>query len=173
MDPERLALDVHDRLDEVCALIEGARAMPMSASVLVNRADVLQLLEELRDALPEEVRHAELVLSDRDAVIEEGRAEAERLVVDAREEQQRLVASTEILARARIQAEDLLAEARREAARMRRDVDGYVDTKLGNFEIVLDRTLAAVQRGREKLAARQEAAVSADPLDDRPLPDHG
>jgi len=90
-------VDVHDKLDELAAVIENARSMPMSASCVVNRGEVLGLLEELRELLPEEFRHAEMLLQDREAVVDEGSREATRLIAEARAEQARLVSQSEVL----------------------------------------------------------------------------
>ena len=147
-------MDVHDKLDELVAVLENARSMPMSASCVVNRGEVLGLLEELRELLPEEFRHAEMLLHDREAVVDEGRREAARLVEEARAEQARLVSETEVLAAAERAAQEVRDAAAEEARGMRGEVDDYVDAKLANFEVVLDKTLAAVHRGREKLRGR-------------------
>ncbi len=144
-------MDIHDKLDELIALIEGARSMPMSASCVVNRGEVLGLLEELRELLPEEFRHAQLLLADREAVIEEGRRQVERLIDTARNERSRMVDQTDVAAEAKREAERIRAEVYDEAVALRAQVDDYVDTKLANFEVVLEKTLSAVQRGREKL----------------------
>lgn len=149
-------MDVHDKLDEIVAVVENARAMPMSASCIVNRGDVLGLLDELRQLLPEEFRHAELLLADRQAVIDEGHREAASLVEQARGEQARLVSESEVWAEASRQAQSIVDDARTEAERMRREVDDYVDAKLANFEVVLTKTVATVRRGRDKLHGRHE-----------------
>ena len=57
-------MDVHDKLDELISTVENARAMPMSASCIVNRGEVLGLLEEVRGLLPEEFRHAQMLLAE-------------------------------------------------------------------------------------------------------------
>ncbi|MDP8910039.1 MAG: hypothetical protein M3N47_13205 [Chloroflexota bacterium] len=144
-------MDVHDKLDEVIAVIERARSMPMSASCVVNRTEVLGLLEELRELLPEEFRHAQLLLQDREAVIEEGRREVERLIEAARTERGRMVAQTDVVSEAMRHADQIRAEVYEEAVALRAQVDDYVESKLANFEVVLEKTLTAVQRGREKL----------------------
>lgn len=149
-------MDVHDKLDELAAIVESARSMPMSASCIVNRAEVLGLIEEIRELLPEEFRHAELLLSDREAVLDEGRREAERIIAAAREERERLLSETEVVSEAGRVAEEVKAAAAAEALAMRNEVDDYVDTKLANFEVALHKTLAAVHRGREKLQGRTE-----------------
>ncbi len=58
--------------------------MPMSASCILNRSEVLALVDDIRELLPEEFRHAEMLLQDREAVIEEGRREVDRLLNEAR-----------------------------------------------------------------------------------------
>jgi len=164
-------VDVHEKLDELAAVIQGARSMPMSASCIVNRGDVLALIDEVRALLPEEFRHAELLLRDREAVVEEGREEAERIVAAAQEERLRLVSETEVAAQAELAAEQIRAAAEEESATMRREVDDYVDAKLANFEVVLEKTLAAVHRGRDKLRGRSDYAEdSVDELEPGPLP---
>jgi cell division septum initiation protein DivIVA len=165
-------VDVHDKLDELTAVIENARSMPMSASCVVNRGEVLGLLEELRELLPEEFRHAEMLLHDREAVVDEGRREAARLVEEARAEQGRLVSQTEVMAAAERAAQEVRDAAAEEARGMRGEVDDYVDAKLANFEVALEKTLAAVHRGREKLRGRSSHegfggdAGPGHPLDD-------
>ena len=144
-------MDVHEKLDEITALVENARAMPMSSSCIVNRAEVVTLLEELRALLPEEFDLAEQLLAGRDQVVAEGREEADQIVAAAHEERMRLVSETEVFAQAQLEASRVRGEAADEAESMRQQVDAYVDGKLATFEITLNKTLAAVHRGRDKL----------------------
>jgi hypothetical protein len=149
-------VDVHEKLDELTELVEGARAMPMSSSCIINRAELLTLLEELRALLPAEFDLAEQLLAERDKVVSEGRDQADEIVAAAHEERLRLVSETEVFAQAQREASQVRADAEEDAESMRQQVDDYVDSKLANFEITLDKTLAAVHRGREKLRAREE-----------------
>lgn len=153
-------MDVHAKLDELDATIEQARSMPMSASCIVNRTEVRALIDELRELLPEEFHHAELLLADRESVVEEGRNEAKRVLDEAYAERDRLVSETEVVAEARRTADATVTAAAEEAAMMRQEVDDYVDAKLANFEVVLGKTLAAVERGRDRL---RERAVEDEP----------
>jgi cell division septum initiation protein DivIVA len=148
--------EVHSKLAEITQLVDGARAMPMSASCVVNRADLLALLGDLEALLPATLSQAQEVLGDRESVVEEGRREAEKIVAAARAERRRLVEATEVHEEATSEAERLLAEARQSAEAMRVEVEDYVDAKLANFEIVLTKTLSAVERGRQKLSGRHE-----------------
>ncbi len=159
-------MDVHEKLDELSSLVEEARSMPMSASCIVNRAELLGLLEELRELLPEEFRHAQLLLDDREAVVEEGRREAQRVIAEAEVQRDLLTSETAVMAAAEVRAEEIRLAAVEEAQTMRAEVDDYVDSKLANFEVVLDKTMAAVHRGRDKLRGRTDHDHFAGPHDD-------
>jgi hypothetical protein len=160
-------VEVQGKLDEIVAMVEGARAMPMSASCIVNRGDLLRLLDELRHMLPAELADAATLLRERDDVVASGRREAERIIAEAHEEQARLVSETEVMRQAAESSEQVRAEAEQQARIMRSEVDDYVDAKLANFEIVLNKTLAAVLRGREKLSTRQDEAAESLPEDEQ------
>jgi cell division septum initiation protein DivIVA len=164
-------MTLHDKLDEIVATIEGARAMPMSASCIVNRSELLAQMEELRELLPGQLAQAQELLQSREDVVEDGRSEAQHIIDEAKRERARLIARTEIAQEATREAERIVAEAEEEATRMRDDVDDYVDTKLANFEVVLGKTIAAVERGREKLRGRHplDELRSAE-ADESPLP---
>ncbi|WP_327190674.1 cell division initiation protein [Streptomyces xinghaiensis] len=147
-------MDVQKKLDEVVDTVRGARSMPMSASCVVNRTELLALLEEIREALPGSLAQAQEVLGGREQVVEEARREAGRVIESAHAERASLISGTEIARQARSEADRILGEARREAEEIRAEADDYVDSKLANFEVVLTKTLGSVDRGREKLLGR-------------------
>jgi cell division septum initiation protein DivIVA len=166
-------VDVHAKLDELTALIDNARAMPMSASCVVNRAEVLTALDEIRGLLPAEIADAQRVIDERAAVVAEGHAEAERIIEAAKAERTRLISRTEVMREASREAEQALTAARADAERMRIEIDDYVDGKLANFEVVLHKTLQAVEKGRAKISGRHEldALRETADLDESPLPE--
>ena len=163
-------MDVHAKLDELTALVENARAMPMSASCVVNRGEVLDHIDDVRRLLPDELTAAERLLQDKRAVVAEGRVEAEEILEAARAERSRMVARTEVMREATSEAQQVLEAARADAERMRREIDDYVDGKLANFEVVLHKTTAAVAKGRAKISGRSELATLASAPDEAPLP---
>ncbi|MEU3403838.1 cell division initiation protein [Streptomyces sp. NPDC006670] len=147
-------MDVQKKLDEIVAAVGGARSMPMSASCVVNRAELLARLEEVRQALPGSLAQARELIGGRDQMVEEARREADRIIASAHAQRGSLVSDTEIARRSQDEADRILADARREAAEIRAEADDYVDGKLANFEVVLSKTIGAVDRGREKLLGR-------------------
>ncbi|MGW3987339.1 ATP synthase F0 subunit B [Streptomyces sp. NPDC004830] len=144
-------MDVQKKLDEIVTAVSGARSMPMSASCVVNRAELLAMLEELRAALPDSLAEARELIGDREQMVEQARQEAQRIIDSAHAERGSLVSGTEIARRSQAEADRILAEARQEAEEVRAEADEYVDSKLANFEVVLTKTLGSVGRGREKL----------------------
>ncbi|MFF3503003.1 ATP synthase F0 subunit B [Streptomyces sp. NPDC003247] len=144
-------MDVQKKLDEIVTAVSSARSMPMSASCVVNRADLLALLEEVRAALPDSLAEARELIGGREQMVEQARQEAERIIETAHAERGSLISDTEIARRSQTEADRILAEARTEAEEVRAEADDYVDSKLANFEVVLTKTLGSVGRGREKL----------------------
>jgi len=161
-------VEIHDKLAELSRLAEDARAMPMSASCIVNRAELIGLVAEIERLLPEDLGRARALLSDRHEVIDLGRQEAARLGDEARAEQVRLVAQTSVSRAAEEEADRILAVARSEAEATRAEVDEYVDGKLANFEVVLLKAMQAVTRGRERMRGMRDEDAFAD-LDDGPF----
>jgi len=153
-------MNIHDQLNELEAMVRGAKAMPMSASCLVNRPHTLQAIERLRDALPTDLDHADALLADRDAVMATGQEQAERLLESARAERAELIEHSDVLRAARAHAGAVTAEARSEATRLLADADDYVDRKLAEFEVVLNQLGVQVNNGRERLVARREADLA-------------
>lgn len=163
-------VDPLDRIDEISAFVESARSMPMSSNAIVNRNDMLAMLDELRADLPTEIRRAQALLDERDKVIAGGQREAARIIGEGEVEHTRLVSVAEVTVSAEHEAARIVGEARAEAQRLRDEVEEYVDTTLANFEQMLNRTLATVERGRDKMRALSEIGGYEGQPEERPLP---
>ncbi|MGW4238880.1 cell division initiation protein [Streptomyces sp. NPDC004749] len=159
-------MDVQKKLDEIVDTVGSARSMPMSASCVVNRAELLAMLEEVREALPGSLAQAQELIGGREQMAEQARQEAGRILEAARAERATLLAGTAIARQSQEEADRILAEARREAEEIRAEADDYVDSKLANFEVVLTKTIGSVDRGREKLLGRSPGTGGED--DDAP-----
>jgi cell division septum initiation protein DivIVA len=152
--PQAAVSSLDDILDEIAGLVTSAKSMPMSASAIINRAEVLELVERARRAMPGEVRAAEGVLSGADDVIAGARHQAAALLDQARGRADELVTKEQVHAEAEARAAALLAESETKAAELMRNADDYCDRKLAQFEIDLGALVAQVQAGRERLASR-------------------
>jgi regulator of protease activity HflC (stomatin/prohibitin superfamily) len=123
----------------------------MSASCIVNRGEVIDIVEDIRASLPSEIQQADKLLDERELVLAEAEAEADRIIDSARAQAAELITQEWVYAAAVREADIVRRDSEYEADRMRQEVDDYVDAKLAGFEVALNKTLSAVSRGREKL----------------------
>ena len=165
-------MDIAGRLQQLEALIEEAKSMPLSSSVLVNRDEVLDMLHEMQQDLPEEIKQARWIVKDREELFAKARSEGEKIVAQAHEEQVRLARKEAVAERAEDEADRILTAAEDKARTMREEAEDYVDAKLAQFEIALRKileesqatsralakTLDQVEVGRERLRAPATAA---------------
>jgi len=160
---DRLGASVVRR--EVAALratVEEGRSMPMSASVVVHRADLLAGLDRLEGAVSSALATAGDVVTARDEVVAEGEAIALEIVRQAELERDRLVSDTEVFRLARAEAEQAVGSARAEAESLRAEAEQYLERRLAQFEHTLDRTLGEVRRGIANLTGRSALAAPDD-----------
>jgi regulator of protease activity HflC (stomatin/prohibitin superfamily) len=163
-------VDPLDRIDEIIAMVESARSVPMSRNCMVDRGEMIGALDELRADLPAELRKAAALLEERDNILDSGQREADRIMSEGEREHARLVSKHEITVAAEHEGNRIISEARAEAQRLREEVDDYVDTALANFEQFLTRALASIERGRDKMHALREIGSFVQGEDERPLP---
>ena len=145
--------DAEGMIQRALDVVTTARTMPLSASVLVDRQEVSDLLQGAMERLPDELRQARWLLRERDEFLAARQREADMLLDDVRAQAERMVQRTEIVRQANQVAQRILDDAREEARRLRHEAEDYCDQRLASFEIVLERTLKTVQAGREKLNA--------------------
>jgi len=146
-----------DRLDQ---LIDSAPEIPLTGKSLINAEEALDLIDKIRNTLPEEVKRAEWLTSEKDRMLKESQAEAERIVVQAEEYAAKMVSESEIVRRAHDEAKRIIENARREAREMEKGASEYAEGVLANLEAALQRTLSVVQQGRNELRSRQQEAAS-------------
>jgi cell division septum initiation protein DivIVA len=125
--------------------------MPMSTSVMVNKDEVLELLDDALEQLPDELRAARWLLKEREEFLAKVRREGDEILEQARARAERMVQRTEVVKAAEGRARKIIDEAQAEARRLRNETEDYCDQKLASFEIVLERTMKMVAAGRAKL----------------------
>jgi F0F1-type ATP synthase membrane subunit b/b' len=143
-----------EKLANLRELILNARSMPMSASCVVNRGEVLAAIDDVIENLPDEIADAQHVLDRSEAKIAEGQAEAGRILADAREHAARLAQHSEVVRVAEAEAERMRLDAQDEAAALRRETDAFIDSRMAGFESVLHKTASQVKTARSRLAER-------------------
>jgi len=158
-------MDLTTRLSQLEEMVRDAKSMPLSSSALLNRDEVLELIEDLKASLPDEIKQARWVVKDREELLAKARRDAEAMVEQARAEQLRLASHEAVMQRAKEEAERIVQEADEDARRLRLEAEDYVDAKLaqleGTLQRILEETIASndalsktidqVVAGREKL----------------------
>ena len=165
-------MDLAGRLQQLEEMVREAKSMPLSSSALLNRDEVLEMLAEMQESLPEEIKQARWIVKDREELLGKARQDAERIVEQAREDQLRMARKEDIVHRAEEEADRIVAEAEQQAQDARAEAESYVDARLAQFEIALRRileeaqvttralakTLDQVEVGRDRLRAPTTAA---------------
>jgi hypothetical protein len=160
-------MDSIEKLNTAIAMIEEARGVPLSASCVVHRGEMLEILQSARDFLPVDFLTAESILNERDQIIDEGRSSAEAMIATTREDVSRMIEQTSIVQAARDEAQRILVDARAVAEEERREVEAYIDARLATLEVILNKTLDAVARGRERLEGAGDNDVLSQLNSDR------
>ena len=131
-------MDVLVLIDKLDDLVHNARPVPLTDQVRVDREEVYDLLDQMRATIPEEIKQARWI------------------VKEARERQQQLISQEEITKQAERAADDIIEDARAREREIRLGAEDYADEILNTLEVNLQKFLAAVQRGRDRLAGRDE-----------------
>ena len=160
-------MDSIEKISTAITLIEEARGVPLSASCVVHRGEILEILDGAKEALPEDLYRAEDIIAQREKLIEEGRSSSEQVIATAREDVARMIEQTAIVQAARDEAQRILDEARVLAADERAEVESYIDGRLATLEVILNKTMDAVARGRERLDGANDKDVLSQLADDK------
>ena len=160
-------MDSIEKLTAAISMVEEARGVPLSASCVLHRGEILEVLDGARAALPNDLEAARKILASRDSLIEEGRTSAEALIASAREEVSRMIEQTAIVSAAREEAQHILDDAHLEADQEREEVEKYIDSRLATLEVILNKTSDAIARGRERLAGAGDKDVLSQLANDK------
>ena len=161
-----MPMDSIEKLNTAISMVEEARGVPLSASCVVHRGEILEILEGAREYLPSDLYEAEKIILDKEKLIEEGRSSAEQMIATAREDVSRMIEQTAIVQSARDEAQRILDDARDVAAQEREEVEAYIDGRLATLEVILNKTMEAVARGRERLEGANDKDVLSQLSDD-------
>jgi cell division septum initiation protein DivIVA len=154
--------DIIRRLDALRNAVDEARSVPMSASVMVNRTEIRELLAELEMTIDSTLSQATEVVGERDALVDTGRLEALEILREAERTREAMASDTDVYKLAQQRAEELRTAVEAEAAAVRAETEEYVEAKLANFEDTVERTVAAVRKGRAELAGPDAPPLDAE-----------
>ena len=151
-------MDVLVLIDKLDDLVHNAKSVPMTDQVRVDKEEIYDILDQMRATIPEEIKQARWIVKERQEMLAEAKREAERIVKEARERQEKLISQEEITKQAERAAEDIIEDARARVREIRLGAEDYADDIHNTLEINLTKFIGAVQRGRDRLAGKDEPA---------------
>ncbi|PWH12249.1 MAG: ATPase [Anaerolineae bacterium] len=162
-------LHLVDRLEE---LFNEARAVPFTRNVVVDEDKMLDIIDQMRVSIPEEVKKAQQLMAQRDRIIAQAQEEASRIVALAKEKAEQLIEREAIVKSSQTRATQIVNQAREDAAATRRDADAYVIESLQTLEEELSRLLTQVRNGIRKVEEdrlRGPSLSASEPRTEPPL----
>ena len=159
---------VEELVRRVMDVINAARPMPLSTSVMVSRDEILELLEAALVELPDEVREARWLLKEREDLLSKARIDAGLVIEEARTRVAQMVQRTEVVRSAERKARQMVEEADSQARRRRHEVDDYCEQRLEQFALALEKVQTAVTDARGRLQPTlpvREPELSTEPED--------
>jgi hypothetical protein len=156
MEGQMDILHLVDRLEE---LFNESRPIPFTHNVIVDEDRMLDLIDQMRVAIPDEMKKAQQVMSQRDRILAQAQEEANRTLSLAREKSEQLMERDSLAQAARIRADEIEAQAEREADKTKREADNYVIDTLSRIEYELERLLNQARNG---IYALQEVSKNAE-----------
>jgi len=155
-------MDVIDSLEAAIAAVEEARSVPLSASCVVNRSEMLKLLDSIKVAFPNDLAKAISIQRRQEDILEDANQQADAIIEQARQEVARLVEQTTIVSSARKEANRILADANSESKKDREEIEAYIDSRLATLEVILNKTLDVISKGRDQLGGFETKHVLSD-----------
>jgi cell division septum initiation protein DivIVA len=149
-------LHLIDRLEEI---LNDSRPFPFTRNVIVDEDRVLDLIDQMRVAIPEEVKKAQQLLAQRDRILAQAQEEATRTLAIAREKSEQLVERDAIVQAAHVRAEEIIAQSHTDIQDTRKDADEYAMETLTRLEMELDRTLTQVRNGIRTLQSETQKEI--------------
>jgi cell division septum initiation protein DivIVA len=159
-------LHLVDRLEE---LFNESRLIPLTHNVIVDEDRMLEIIDQMRISIPEEVKKAQQILAQRDRVLAQSQEEANRTISLAKKKGEEHVSRDAIVEAAQSRAEQIIDQARADTEAVRRDADDYIIETLGSLEAELTRLINQARNGIAKLTAEKQILLQIEPEASRTL----
>lgn len=147
-------MDIMNAIEKVEEILANARQVPFSDKVMIDREEIFEIIDHLRESVPAEIKEARWIVREKQQHLQEAEKEAQRIIAEAREKAQKLASEDEIVKEAQRQAQKIIDSAKAKEREIRLAAEDYADELFANLEANLSKLLAAVQRGRDRLQGR-------------------
>lgn len=150
-------MDILNLVDKLEELFSQGRSIPMTHNVIVDEDRMLDIIDQMRISIPDEIKRSQQILAQRDRILAQAKEEHDRTIEIAKEKREQLTSSNEITAEAKKRADQIISQAYTEAEVIKREADKYALDTLKRLELEMDRTINQVRNGIRTLQRDQES----------------
>ena len=148
---------VEDLINELEDMMNDAKVLPLTGGkAVVDTEAVLDILDDIQDALPGEVRQAKSIVADRSQILAEAKKEAEEIIRAGEEKKKQLVAEDEITKQGQAQAADILSDAKKKSSEMKKAANGYVTDLMKRADETLTDLTNEIRKTRQDIQAQKK-----------------
>src|SRR4051812_15048847 len=146
-----MRMDLQYLIDRLETMIRAGRRMPITNKLMMDEQELVDLIDQMRTVLPEEIRYAKHVLREKEQILADAQAQADDILRTAREQADVMIQREGLLKEARAQADQIIRQSKEEAERVTVGADNYTKQVLTDLEEALNRHLASVHKGLDTL----------------------
>lgn len=160
-------MDILYLVDRLENLIAGSRRMPLVNQIIIKESDILNIVDQLRTTIPDEIKQARRIIQDKERILAQAQADANALLARARAESEQAVNREGLLRAAEVRSQELLRRAEEEAEQLKNEADGYVvetlralRDHLSSIETDIGRSILSIEKGLASLEGEPEDAAN-------------
>lgn len=151
---------VEELLQEIQGIMEDAKAVPLTGGKsLIDTEQIMDIIDEIQDSLPSEVRQAKNIVADRSQIIAEAKREAEGIIREAEEKKKQMVSENEIVRAAHAQANEILNDVKAKTADMRRAANEFVEDIMKKTDEAITTQLTELRKTRQNIKMTQKTGT--------------
>lgn len=144
------ALELIDKLEEI---IQKSKKIPFSSNFIINENEIYDILDELKNIIPEEFKQARWIVKERENMLDEAKRQANKILNEAEEKAEVRLSENEIMKNAIKKSEEIISVTEAKARTIRLEAEDYADEKLASLEAVIYKILSTLEKGREQFKA--------------------
>lgn len=144
-------MDILNLVNKLEELFSQGRSLPFTHNVVINEDQMIDLIDQMRISIPEEIKRSQQILAQRDRILAQAKDEHDRMIEIANEKREQLISSHEVSIEAQNRAKQIISQAQTESEVIKQEADKYALESLKKLEIEMDRVMAQVRNGIKAL----------------------
>jgi hypothetical protein len=146
-------MDTLELIDKLESVIQKSKKIPFSSNFIINENEIYEILDELKNIVPEEFKQARWIVKERENMLEEAKRHSARILKEAEERAELILSENEIMKTALKKSDEIVSISEAKSRTIRLEAEDYADEKLASLEAVLYKILSAIEKGREQFKA--------------------